>query len=773
LNRSLIIRQRSLGSDHPDVAAVLNSLAMLDQSRSLDKAQTLIERSLGIREKALGPDHPDVGSSLHYLAELYRDKGRFGEAEVLFKRSLSIREIALGADHSEVGASLNGLAILYQQQGRLAEAEPLYKRSLAIWDKAQGPDHPNVEMSLYNLAALYLDQNDWTQAAVYWRRNTSVTKRRADRGLASTTEESSQHEVRQSAVSLVQVIHRVAVHSSDSAVALFETAQSAHSSQAAASLAKMAARSAMGSLRLAPLVRERQDLVGEWQMKDKLLVAAKSEWPAKRRPEAEKAFADRLVAIDARIAEIDQKFKRDFPDYAALSRSAPLSIAEVQAELGADEALVLFLDTDGFRTLPGESFVWIVTKSDLRWVRSDVGTSALAHEVAALRCGLDAAAWHGDGAKRCTELLGPPVVRETPGGLRFDHLRAHKLYMDLFSNVVDLIKDKHLLIVPSGPLTQLPFHALVTQPPTTSDHRAIAWLAREHAVTVLPAVSSLKALRRVGRPSAARRALIGFGNPLLAGLDARDAGRAKLARAKGRCPDARDLVADRAERRGGIISMETRGGLANVSYIKVQAPLPETADELCTVAQYLKADPRDIRLGALATEREIKRISASGELAQYRMIHFATHGALAGELDGTHEPGLILTPPATATEEDDGYLAASEIASLKLDADWVILSACNTAAGAAHSAEALSGLGRAFIYAGARALLVSHWAVYSDATVKLITGAIDEIARDAKVGRAEAMRRSMLALIDKGTAEQAHPTYWAPFVVVGEGAARK
>ena len=147
----------------------------------------------------------------------------------------------------------------------------------------------------------------------------------------------------------------------------------------------------------------------------------------------------------------------------------------------------------------------------------------------------------------------------------------------------------------------------------------------------------------------------------------------------------------------------------------------------------------------------------------------ATHGILAGELTGTHEPGLILTPPETASEADDGYLSASEIATLKLDADWVVLSACNTAAGGATNAEALSGLGRAFIYAGARSLLVSHWAVDSDATVKLITGAVSE-TRDPKVGRSEAMRRSMLALIDKGSNEEAHPAYWAPFVVVGEGA---
>jgi CHAT domain-containing protein len=158
-----------------------------------------------------------------------------------------------------------------------------------------------------------------------------------------------------------------------------------------------------------------------------------------------------------------------------------------------------------------------------------------------------------------------------------------------------------------------------------------------------------------------------------------------------------------------------------------------------------------------------------GELSRYRIIHFATHGALAGQVGGNSEPGLILTPPTTATERDDGYLSASEIAQLKLDADWVILSACNTAAGNAEGAEALSGLARAFFYAGARALLVSHWAVASDATVKLITGAVGKMASDKRIGRAEAMRQSMLAMIDKGQPVETHPAFWAPFIVVGEG----
>jgi CHAT domain-containing protein len=167
----------------------------------------------------------------------------------------------------------------------------------------------------------------------------------------------------------------------------------------------------------------------------------------------------------------------------------------------------------------------------------------------------------------------------------------------------------------------------------------------------------------------------------------------------------------------------------------------------------------------------VKELSADGTLARHKIVHFATHGALAGQLSRSAEPGLILTPPDTASEADDGYLTASEIAGLKLDANWVILSACNTAGGEEKGAEALSGLARAFFYAGARSLLVSHWAVNSNATVKLITTAVSELRSDPKLGRAEALRRSMLAMIDNGNAKQAHPAYWAPFVLVGEGGA--
>ena len=170
-----------------------------------------------------------------------------------------------------------------------------------------------------------------------------------------------------------------------------------------------------------------------------------------------------------------------------------------------------------------------------------------------------------------------------------------------------------------------------------------------------------------------------------------------------------------------------------------------------------------------ATETKVKHL----DLSKYRTIAFATHGVMSGEIEGVGESGLILTPPLQGSIEDDGYLAAGEVARLKLNADWVVLSACNTAAAdGTPGAEGLSGLAKAFFYAGARSLLVSHWPVASEATVPLTTGMMKEYETNPGQGKAEAHRKAMMALMaTPDHPEYAHPIFWAPFVVVGEGGA--
>jgi CHAT domain-containing protein len=183
----------------------------------------------------------------------------------------------------------------------------------------------------------------------------------------------------------------------------------------------------------------------------------------------------------------------------------------------------------------------------------------------------------------------------------------------------------------------------------------------------------------------------------------------------------------------------------------------------------LGARSDDIKLGAAATVADVKH----EKLDNYRIVYFATHALVAGEVEKfakvKAEPALVLSIPDKPTEEDDGLLRASDVAMLKMNADFVVLSACNSAAGDKPGAEALSGLARAFFYAGARSLVVSNWEVDSESTVALMTGLFDAIKADPHLSHAEALRLSMLKMIDKPSKpEWVQPKFWAPFVVVGE-----
>jgi CHAT domain-containing protein len=198
--------------------------------------------------------------------------------------------------------------------------------------------------------------------------------------------------------------------------------------------------------------------------------------------------------------------------------------------------------------------------------------------------------------------------------------------------------------------------------------------------------------------------------------------------------------------------------------------LPDTADELKRVGAGVAANPTDLFFGRDATETRVKQSA----LDQYRIVYFATHGLLAGDVQTfaklNAQPALVLSLPLQPTVLDDGLLTASEVAQLKLNAEWVVLSACNTTSPDKPGAEALSGLARAFVYAGGRSLLVSNWAVQSDSTVALMTG-VFTAAADPKLSHAEALQKAMLAMIDDADhPDWVDPKYWAPFVVVGEPA---
>ncbi|MFZ1108813.1 MAG: CHAT domain-containing tetratricopeptide repeat protein [Rhodomicrobium sp.] len=775
MRRALAIDEKSLGPNHPSVARDLNNLAqLLKETNRLSEAEPLMRRVISIFDK-IGPETaPNYGGALNNLAILLEEKyGNYEESEKLKRRALAVLEKSFGPEHPVVAKALNNLAFMLQNSNRLSEAEPLYSRALSIKERSFGPDHPVVAMALNELAGLLEDEGRWSEAVVLRGRAKAITTGLhidADRGelrkaaLAGNTGGFRAH---------VRSLYRAAASSDATNRAEgFELAQWALQNDAADALSAMAARFAKGEQQLGTLVREQQDLLAAREAAYRSLDAAVG------KADAEAAEATRVVIaqIEATLVKSQTVLRQVFPNYAELANPKPIPLGDVQRLLIEGDALVLFLDIPHWGHVSEETIVFVLTREATRWTSIPLGTPTLRKRVTALRCGLDSSNWRFGKQSRnfCKALLGTEVTEEQVPP--FDAVAAHALYSDLFSGIEDLIQGKRLLIVPSGALTQLPFEALVTAKPEETlprfeAYKKAAWLGQRQAITILPSVGSLKALR-AAKASRAPEPFAGFGNPLLTGEDGRD----RSAWAKQECGKAPPPKQSRIASLAASIASLFRGGAVNVEDLRRQPPLPETADELCTVARDLRVPEtglnKAVYLGERATVSEVKALSANGELARARVVHFATHGLLAGETamlaKNKAEHALLLTPPAEASEEDNGLLTASEVAQLKLDADWVVLSACNTAAGSAEGAEALSGLARAFFYAGARALLVSHWKVDSEAAVAITTGAVKAMNAEPGIGRAEALRRAESALIARG-GRFVHPSVWAPFVLVGNG----
>jgi CHAT domain-containing protein len=263
-------------------------------------------------------------------------------------------------------------------------------------------------------------------------------------------------------------------------------------------------------------------------------------------------------------------------------------------------------------------------------------------------------------------------------------------------------------------------------------------------VPSLNAFYTLRATRTVVAPP---KPLLAFGDPVLKGAGAKKGEETSLAKVGQACrPD-------------GPMDRQTLLDLA---------PLPETAQELKNVSTILRAADDSVFMRDRASETNLRSL----KLDQYRVLYFATHGLLPGELKCQAAPGLVLTPPGeqSKSKDSDGLLEASEIASLRLNADLVVLSACNTAGGGGKfGGEALSGLAEAFFHAGARSMIVSHWQVPSAATAQLMSGTFSFLGPQLSTGSSPALRDSQMKLIaDKKTA---HPFFWAAFVVVGDGLA--
>ena len=637
------------------------------------------------------------------------------EAGIAAAQALLKREIARVGEKHPVTASARGtLAVGYMRAGRDADAVREFKAAIPALMAAEREN---------------ADDDDTTVVAARSERLRNTVE--AYIGLLAKTQKDP---------------------AGDISVETFRLADSIRGHSVQQALAAASARATVKDQALAELVRREQDLSKQVNAQLGTLNNVLA-LPSGERDE--QGVRSITAAIDKARGDRDKariEISRRFPSYADLIDPKPPTVDNIKETLRQGEALLSFyFGRDG-------SFVWAVPKTGPVAFAAITATAGdIETKVRELRQALEPQA---------------TVVSEIP---RFDLTLAHELYRLLLAPVEAGWKPaKNLIIITNGALGLLPLSLLPTTPssvqqgdePLFAGYRNVAWLARTHAVTMVPSAAALRTLRQQPPGSDKREQLIGFGDPWFSAAQASEAERGGPAPVQVAELNVRGLPFRRrsAPQTLGVDSAEL-----------AQLPrLPDTADELKSIALALQTDPSKVlHLGRNANEKNVK----TAELSRYRIIAFATHGLVPGELNGLRQPALALTAPDVADVDGDGLLTMEEILSLKLDADWVILSACNTGTGAGAGAEAASGLGRAFFYAGTRSLLLTNWSVHSASASDLVSDIFRRQAADSRLSRAEALRQAAVALMDgpgyveggKTLFAYAHPLFWAPYTIIGDG----
>jgi len=527
----------------------------------------------------------------------------------------------------------------------------------------------------------------------------------------------------------------------------FQIADLARGSGVQRALTSSAARANISDPQLASLARREQDLQQRINTLSDLLTGLLSAPSGQQLPAVQVKIRTDIAGFKSQREDLKKEIERKFPDYAELVEPKPASVERTQKALKPDEVLVAWYFGDNV------GYVWAITKDrPPQFSQLSVGRTQVTKEVTQLRKSLDP---------------GVATIDEIPP---FDVALANQLYQQVLAPVQStFVGKKVMLTVPHAELGQLPLSLLVTKPIAQpakggaipfNGYKTVPWLTRDIAVAQVPSVTALTALRALPAGNPNRKNFIGFGDPYFSSEQEKSA--QKQAKTTQLATRGIPLSLRSAPKTSGVSSAE----------LALLPRLPDTSLELEEIGKAIGAGDGDIFLHQQASVKQVM----STDLSNRKVVMFATHGLVPGELNGLTQPALALSSPDVTGDKDDGLLTMDKVLTLKLDADWVVLSACNTAAGEGSGSEAVSGLGRAFFFAGAKALLVSNWPVDSVASRTMMTDLFKNQQKAQGTSKAELLRQAMLNQVDQGGMKEgntmkysyAHPLFWAPFVVVGD-----
>ena len=533
----------------------------------------------------------------------------------------------------------------------------------------------------------------------------------------------------------------------DAAAEAFQIGDAIRGGTLQAAVSASAARAFAGTPQLGELIRREQDAKRELvTMNDRLGSLALTP-DSDIREKSVREIQLKIQVLEAERIDLYRRIESQFPNYANLTNPRPASAADAAKALGSHEALVAILPTES------RTFLWaLAPKGELVFRAANLSAQELAGKVGRLREALD------------------PGSMDFNRLQQFDYESAYQLYRDLLAPLEPVWGGaKEMVVITGGALGQIPVSLLPTKPVINlprgavqfEEMKQVPWLARRVAASSVPSANAFIQLRALPPGLQTRSAFVGFGDPLFESV-ADDGVKTRGVRLRNTAVQRVSTGVDIART---VVPWTKYGSLA---------PLPDTRDELQSIARVLGADmAKDLYLGADARRQTVLR----SNLAQRRIIAFATHGLVPGDLPGLSQPALAMAGEKDPNESP--LLTLEDVLGLKLDADWVVLSACNTAASDGAGGEAVSGLGRGFFYAGSRALLVTHWPVETVSARLLVTSVFDLYAKEPAATRSSTLQRAMISLIDgpgsvdstgKTEFSYAHPIFWAPYALYGNGA---
>jgi CHAT domain-containing protein len=617
-------------------------------------------------------------------------------------------------------------ALVLLKLQRWAQAEKMLTRVWGNQSASLGADHFSTALTEGLLAWAQWENGHKAEALA--RFNSALPRLMTPQGTASGYEEQG---LRKLARKSIAQAYLKALGDSADAQSLergFAMAEWLSGSSVQQALSDAAQRTRFPDPALQELLRTEQDIGRELDVLYRYMNSQASEAVAKQTPQVAEQMRQRVADLSRQRQQLHLEIRKLFPQYDQMIRPRPPSVKELSTQLGEDEVFVQTLSTEG------GTYVWAIDRQHgVVGAHSKLDETAIAQLVQRMRATLDVA---GQGTK-------------APA---FDFAAAAQLHAALLGPLASsLAGKKHLIVSTAGALAQIPFAALVSAPFNGNPAQA-PWLIQQLAISHVPGASAWLALKQLSRIKPAAQAFIGWGDPLFDAHQVAQAGNTRnVSLTRAATANAGDEVVSNA-----------------IKYSQIPA-LPETRAEVESIAKMLLADPQqDTFFGAKANRESVLQSSQSGQLAQRRVIIFATHGLVPGDLPNLSQPALALAANGAAdTDPLAPLLTLQDVLGLKLNADWVVLSACNTAAAEGRAEEALSGLARGFFYAGSRSLLVTHWSVESESASLLTTGTFAHHMANPNARRAQSLREAMLAVMAQP--QFAHPAFWAPYALVGEG----